>query len=165
MFVDLGCGAESAIVEGKIDAIKINGRNYETRHLVDGNVATGEVRLVKENKACNAAWMARIGSLGNYVRLSIHDMYNPLFVAFKIPPEAQAGFKAYVDELLIQQWQFMLQKLRASGIQENMDVYGAVDLLWLPPRTAGEYPRPMILETDLNLFFQEGRPEKIIIRP
>ena len=80
--------------ERKVEAVKYRGRAYETRHMIDGNLTEGNIRLVKsEPGAPGVRWFARVGSSGYFsnftgrnsaYELEEPEMYNPLFEIFKI---------------------------------------------------------------------------------
>jgi hypothetical protein len=167
---------DAGMFERKIDTIKYKGRSYETRHMVSGNLANGEVRLAKsEPNNPRVRWFARIGSSGYFsnfterksaAELEEPEMYRPLFEMFEISPERQLQFKKHVETLITREMQFMLERYKDGGINLPINISGAFDLMWLPPSEKGGFPIPVIIEADFGpsfpkQYFPNG-PDKTI---
>ncbi len=165
---------DSGMMESYVDATKYRNRSYETRHMAEGNILHGRIRLAKSDpNSARVRWFARIGSSGyfsnftgrsNAVELEEPHMYDPLFEIFDIDKDKQESFKAYVEDLITREMAYLLMRYRQGGLSVLVQVRGAIDLMWLPPSEPGGFPRPFVVEADVSTnfpksFYPKGPPD------
>lgn len=175
-----GVSVDFGMFERKVEAVKYNGKAYETRHMITANLSDKRVDLVKRHpNDSRVRWFARIGSSEEFsnftgrelsTELPYSRMYQPLFEMFSIPFERQSAFKKYVDNLIEAEMQYLLKRYEEGGVHIPVDISGAFDLMWLPPLPNQEFPLPVIIESDVSVSFPQshfpnGPPEFITLTP
>ena len=157
------------LVEAAMRAfLKFQGRAYETRHQWDGNLLTGDVVFDKDSGS-DDGWFARMGSseyfsnwTGRQGRPNSRDgssleanVYARLYDTLGMAPARRAEFSAYVDQLIIAEFQYVVARLHASGIYADLTPHCQIDLMWLLPKKSGDFPVPVIVEAKFLDFKME----------
>ncbi|MGQ0644466.1 MAG: methyltransferase domain-containing protein, partial [Elusimicrobiota bacterium] len=146
---------DSGMIETVMPVQTYNGLAFETRHIVRGDLFSGNVNdLMKE------AWYARLGSSSFFSNKEGRsgaqgrrwpDMFQPLYEMFGVPDNRRTAFQAHVDKLIKEQFAYIAARLRMAGIRAETEVRTEFDLMWLLPQQDGEFPVPVIIESSFHL--------------
>jgi len=138
------------LVESNIPSWKFEGRAYETRHQVVGNLAARTVteiidyygRAGSSNLFANQM-EARDNTKG--LTLKRQEMYNPLLESFNLN---NAEFCQKLRMILTSAFSYYAQRLCDEGFRFDGKSELQIDLMWQQPQNEGEYPQPAMTECE-----------------
>jgi hypothetical protein len=146
---------DPGMIESMLNAIKHHGKAYETRHTFIGNLIDGTCEPQRYEGNGIDAWYGRVGSSEYFSNmngrplarlLSPHEMFVPLYGAGGISDGQKMDFEHYIDALIRAEFRYVSERLKRAGLKIEGEVFGAFDLMWLPPTRVGEFPIPWVVE-------------------
>lgn len=147
---------DPGMMETMVDAFRVNGGSYETRHDIVGNPAEGYAFLNK------SSWFCTVGQSSFFARAtrlsqSEQDAYfDPLYANYTIiggsdvlffDDARKCQFEEEIDRLLLSSFQYFSERLLAAGIRLRREVKASFDFMWLPQ--PGDFPKPLLVEVTL----------------
>ena len=159
-----GFAGSSMMAESRINAVLHNGRAYETRCTFAGSLRYPKCFLTHNGIKGKKQWIGKIGSSPEFANHTFREdeaaliawgrgeIFDPLFKIFDIKAEEQEAFKAYVDETVREEYSYLVERLKASGIDADIKVRGEFDLMWLAPEEEGAFPKPVLIESTFALL-------------
>ncbi|MDD5568525.1 MAG: CPBP family intramembrane metalloprotease, partial [Candidatus Omnitrophica bacterium] len=138
---------DSGMMEPYIPSFfKVNGKAYETRHELTGDLYSGNSEFV------NGETYAREGSskfFSNFEGrtgkvLGSEQFFEPLLKAH-VSAQKREAFRQYVNNLFKAEFKYMSNRIKTAGIIVKEKVHGTFDLMWLI-QPGAEFPVPVIIE-------------------
>jgi len=144
---------DPGMFESDLDPIRTeDNRPYSTRFILEGSLTTGRITDLHRTK-----WGAARGAIGGVVSnvggredagaegLKPNEIFTPLYGRY-VPVGREGEFEDYVVKLIGEEFTYMCDRFKAAGIFMDNEIIFQLDLVWLPPKKAGDFPIPVIID-------------------